>query len=259
MASMDGGGEPQNIQYNYRFRNDDGDVDNDGVTGGQEAGASWKAAINTNISLPINGPKFRLRFGIRWDGNQDSGILNYNTAYDLDGDEVWSYIDRKKGSTNNAKVHTVFADTVNEMEHQRDTVETYADAEKLWNFGSDAWLIGAQTSGGCIASHTAAGVDGGRTGAIIWESTNATEGWAIELCCKLNPDKLIGNVGEDLRIRCERFPGVALAGFVTPSVDPYFSSASTHATITLLAADPLYDDYLTVQNRRQVQSRILAR
>ena len=264
MTSMEGMGGLAVRAHDYRFRNDDGDVDNDGVAGGQEAGASWKAAINTNISLPINAPKFRIRFGCEWDDNSDTGVLNFNVGWSLDGTLFANgYLNSlaNPGGSRDDPVHTVparIAITSSEMEHNRDTVETYADAQKLWDFGADTW-ISDDTLGGCIAGPEINSAANGRTGSVVFDATFAPEGWAIEVCVLLNASQLQGDVGNDIEFRPETFPSGNFLGIPAGSGSPYFESASTYATVTLLAADPGYDEFLPVTSRQQQLGRIVTR
>jgi len=63
-----GGGTPSFDQDRFRFRNDDADLDN----------ATWKAALNTNISWPIN-QNIRLRFAVQ----ETAGVRTTNQLFEL--------------------------------------------------------------------------------------------------------------------------------------------------------------------------------
>lgn len=79
-ATVSAGGTEGLTQHSFRFRNDDGDEDE----------ATWKASLNTDITLPP-GEIVRLRVLLDSVGDQDAG--QYRLEYRKVGDTVWEVVE----------------------------------------------------------------------------------------------------------------------------------------------------------------------
>jgi len=74
MSTMKGGSGNALFGIDWRFRNDDG-VETQDETGG---GATWRAALNTNITMSTTAGGFRLRFGV---GRYATGAISVRLQF----------------------------------------------------------------------------------------------------------------------------------------------------------------------------------
>lgn len=143
----------------YRFRFDDGGE----VIDGSEA--NWRADINTEISLPINADKFRLRFAVQ---RLDSSaiIQNFTMGQSLNGGP-FSVI--RTTTTNISKL------VASAFVASRDDTTQYSGSNQVFE---GTW-IDDDNSGfvGDFNFH--------RTGQINWPGDNVNNGFSMEFTIKL--------------------------------------------------------------------------
>lgn len=109
----EGGGAPQLQGRGTRFRYDDG----------SETGASWRAAIDTQIDIPINHPAFRFRFCCSNESGSETGVSN----------QLWySYDDAEYAATSTGSFYLRLAPSafLSDGDHTSDLAGT---ADDLWD------------------------------------------------------------------------------------------------------------------------------
>jgi hypothetical protein len=220
---------------NWRFRLDDGDVDN--VPG--SGGASWIADLDTAISLPINAPNWRLRAGVKFKNDNDSGFIGVIINYKFVGDPGWIAI-RHRGHSTSVRMHSAPSsiNPDNMFEHQRDMVDSYTGTGlPLWDGTWQTDDNGASGAGGLSANS-------GRSESITWTGDNTVHGLAYEFCVQFEPSGLAARVGEDIEFRYQQASGPAFGGYAGQDAYP-----AALPTITLLDPVAGYDQYLPAVKR----------
>jgi len=159
----------------FRFRQDDGYENPASGTI-----ANWLAAINTNISRPINAGPFRLRFAMQRN--------NLEPSADYQFDFIFSYNGASYGpiTTTGARIRAVNSRWIS---HHDDTT-AYTGADQVY---ANTW---ADTTNAAVIT----GTSPQQTGTSTWTVTAIAEGLSVEICLLCRPNLL--SAGDYIDIRC---------------------------------------------------------